>query len=679
MNKRIILIAIIISLGFAVYFNTIFNEFVYDDRSVIIENSMINNFSGFISHIFDEKYFNYSQETTYRPIATLTYFVVYHFFKLNPLPYHLFSIFLHLANAFLVFILFSRIFKNDITGFFISIIFMLHPIVTEPVNCISYNEDLIFTFFYLISFIFYIKGKENNNKRIIYFIISAASYFFSCFSKEMAVTLPVLIVIYDFLNKVNEKNKYKLNHLLSSFKQVIKSNIGYYLAFFVITAIYLYVLFVGMKSPDKDLIITYGADSLFLRILFVPYNLMLYLKMIFFPIGLSAVYNFHYPVTFISLPVIISYIIFLFYILSFFMLYKYSLKLSYGYLWFFISMLPVLNIIPIHRPIADRILYLPSIGFVVISGYFISMLFEKVFKNDKKYIFKFLKLSLPLIIITFFVFLTVNRNIVWRNETSFWNDVLKKNPCAEAYCDLGRINVEKPEAEGYFKKAIELDSMYTNSYINLSALYIRNKRYDEALNILTEYQKLFPGKTDYINNLAILYVNMGKSEEALKLFQNNTEYNKENELNFIALGKQYRDKNMYNDAIKAFKDAIAINSASSEAHYELGELYYKLNDLDKALIEYNNAVKYNPGHYLSLLKLGELYAKKGNFINAEKALLEAVKINPDYPGAYFNLGSVYAMEKNYKNALKQFKKVLEFDPGNEQAKKSIEYIKSLGF
>ena len=115
----------VIILSFAAYLDTLFNTFVFDDVCVISGNYFIRDLKNFWG-LFTSKYFAASGELSYRPVVTLSYFVDYSLWHLNPLGYHLTNIVLHTLNSALLFFLVQRMVRNTPTAF-----------LAPPLSCMS--------------------------------------------------------------------------------------------------------------------------------------------------------------------------------------------------------------------------------------------------------------------------------------------------------------------------------------------------------------------------------------------------------------------------------------------------------------------------------------------------------------------------------------------------------------
>ena len=227
-----------------IYANTLKNGFVYDDATTIVGNSFIKHLSDLPGLLSKGIYFSQSGEMTYRPVVTFTYFLDYALYGLNPWGFHLTNILLHVINGVLLYLLFILIIKPAEGGIklssnqplLISLLFISHPVLTEGVNAISFREDLLMFTFYVTAFILYIKSsvRLSSSKRIstiMVYVLSSFFYTLALFSKEMAVTFPLVIILYEWLYSKKGKS------LVSAIFNL--HNIG----FIIITLVYLYIRF----------------------------------------------------------------------------------------------------------------------------------------------------------------------------------------------------------------------------------------------------------------------------------------------------------------------------------------------------------------------------------------------------------------------------------------------------
>ena len=146
----IILLVVITALAYA---NSLKNDFVWDDYLVIVDNNFVKTWNNFPA-VFNKTYLTSSDslkspnltgsgETTYRPAVTISYFIDYHFWKLNPFGYHLSNLLLHLTNVILLYLCVYLLLNNRYIAVLAALFFAIHPVNAEAVNVVSFREDLL--------------------------------------------------------------------------------------------------------------------------------------------------------------------------------------------------------------------------------------------------------------------------------------------------------------------------------------------------------------------------------------------------------------------------------------------------------------------------------------------------------------------------------------------------------
>ena len=194
--KQLLPVALLALLCLIVYYNSLSNGFVYDDLGSIVENKYIKQPGRFIASLFSQSYYQFAGlEASYRPVATLSYFLIYAIAELNPFYYHLASLILHTLNAILVYWLANLILQNRLRALIAGMLFACHPVLSEAVNCIDFNDDLLAAFFFMLALIFYIRIKAEGCNRISRaYSLALVFYLLGLLSKEMAITLPAVIL-----------------------------------------------------------------------------------------------------------------------------------------------------------------------------------------------------------------------------------------------------------------------------------------------------------------------------------------------------------------------------------------------------------------------------------------------------------------------------------------------------
>src|SRR5215471_680008 len=195
------LVLVLVFCALAPYANTLLNGFVYDDNTQVMNNPYLQNLHH-LREIFTTTVWSYmgTQGVTnyYRPMMTAGYLVCYRMF--GPLAYgfHLANVLLHAAVVCALFLVSRSLLERRDAAFASALIFALHPIHSESVAWIAAVTDLELTFFYLLTFCFFLALSGSTWGRSTQVRLGlVGSFVLALLSKEQALTLPVLATAYE--------------------------------------------------------------------------------------------------------------------------------------------------------------------------------------------------------------------------------------------------------------------------------------------------------------------------------------------------------------------------------------------------------------------------------------------------------------------------------------------------
>ena len=134
----------------------------------------------------------------YRPGGALYYLPLYHFFGLDPLPYRIVQISIVAASVPLVYYLSRRFASSRSIAFLAVLAFCYHPRLAGLVFVGAFIYDVLCGFFYFAALAYYIHSREaGGSLRPLQLLGFLSLYVCALNCKEMAVTLPVIILIYE--------------------------------------------------------------------------------------------------------------------------------------------------------------------------------------------------------------------------------------------------------------------------------------------------------------------------------------------------------------------------------------------------------------------------------------------------------------------------------------------------
>lgn len=211
-----LLLVLLLLITAALYGPVVGKGFIKDDFIWI--DSVVKNNQADISSPF--------RETTgfFRPIVGITFALQYDLSGLNPLPYGLFNLLLHMMNIILVYILFKLSVKTSDYALIIAALFALNSKANRmAVGWISGRTALLYSFFLLLSFIFLIialKKYEGSNSlrrislsQIMLMTAAVLSYLCAVLSKESAIAAPILVFLGTFflMEKFSNKKRFQIS------------------------------------------------------------------------------------------------------------------------------------------------------------------------------------------------------------------------------------------------------------------------------------------------------------------------------------------------------------------------------------------------------------------------------------------------------------------------------------
>lgn len=514
LTKRSTVILFLALSVFFVYANTLLNGFVWDDEEQIVNNTVIRDWSNLPYILSSSTFYAGGAGLSggfYRPILSFYSMLNYSLWGLDPLGYHLFQILFHFINVVLVYSLLKMIFfsrkvaDGDSIAFFAALTFAIHPANVESVAYIGSIGEIFYVLFLLAGMLILLKGvipgtREIKTRSVVLY---SFLFFLALLSKETAVVgIPIIFV-------------YLLMFVKPGSRAYAKIGLGTALAFSVYLFLRFFVAKIGMASVHMAPI---SGASFLERMLTVPYTVLSYLGLVFFPHYLSI--SRHFVVTspfdirfWGSLAILGS----LFWVFAVFIRKKRSDIGVFFSLWFFIALAPVLNIIPLDMTMAERWLYMPIIGAIAGAVYVLAVFLQNATQKTRRVAW----VACVAVIMALSV-RTIARNADWKDGLTLYSHDQKietyvspqgsydlENNLGVELFRIGKIE----EAGVHFERSIALQPQWTYSRNNFGVVLERRGDLDGALE---QYEKSI-GSSDYYlayENKASILIRLGRYAEA---------------------------------------------------------------------------------------------------------------------------------------------------------------------
>lgn len=457
-------------------------EFVYDDTVQILENPWIKAES--FKEIFTNDVWGFtSMDTTkyYRPMMYVVYILVHSVFGMSPFGFHLANVLFHACVSIAVFFLIERLLidteKKTLGAFFGALVFAVHPIHTEAVAWVGCLPETAFSVFALLAIICYI------DKRIM---LSAAFFGVALFFKETAIVTVALIAAYDVIFK-------RIN-------RVPDNRIWIYLSFIMTAGLYLIIRayaiggVVVVSGRHEEL-----STAQYLLNVFPLF--MDYLSLLLFPFKLNVFHVFR-PVFGLTEPKAIAGVA----VVTAFAVTAYAIRKRpaalFGMAFILIPLLPVFYIPALgENTMAERYLYLPSVGLSIIIGYVIVSIDSGIWRKTA--------LILLGAVASIYILMTVSRNTVWKNDVVLWEDSVSKSTDGSIpHSELGyayHMAGDLDKAVDEYNRALSLNRQHFIAQNDLGNVYMKLGRLDDAIRHYRFAVELKPEVPEFYKNLAAAY------------------------------------------------------------------------------------------------------------------------------------------------------------------------------
>lgn len=626
-NSSLVFILSLICAAFAflIYSNTLNHEYAFDDYPTIYGNRItMQGFAGIPTLLHTAFWYGLDgkNDWLYRPLSMVMFATEWGIAPNKPAFSHWMNVIWYAITAFVLFKFLVNLFsgKNILLPFAVTMLWIAHPIHTEVIANIKSRDEIMSFLFGILCLNSVLNYTKN---AVIKDILMACVFFFlALMSKESAITLLAVIplMLFIFTDTPLKKN-------ITASALILLPAVAYIiLRGMVLTS----QLNLGEPIPliDNSLV---GANHDFnLEKGTAFFILGKYIMLLFFPITMSSDYSFNaIPLVGLNNPQAI--LALLFYVgIGIYGLIRLPKKdpIAFGLLFYIITMSVVANVVFLTRStMADRFLYMPSLGFAIV----IIMLLGKLFKinfNDKTDFASWsnvLNYNKPftytmVVILALGSLKTIARNADWKNDTTIFSADVKNAPGSS----------------------------------RLRFLYANHMLQDVKQN------KVTPDQFENNYNIAI--------EQFSKCIEIHPDYYE----SYFGLGDVYVQKKQMDKAMYYYQAIVKQMPDLAMAQNNLGNMYFKIQQYDSAISALNKAVKLMPDYTDAYNNLGSSYFGKGDYDNAIIAYKKAIELSPTYADAWKNLGSCYGTQKKFDLSIQAFQKAAELDPNSEEIKRYLD-------
>lgn len=629
LNKQLLILAAICVLTFICFSYTLQNQFTnWDDDYYVTNDPYIKAFTAEnLKIIFTEDI----TKNNYHPLCMLSLAVNYHFSGLNPMPYYLTNILIHIANLILVFFLLMQLCRrlklDDNSMLFIAsfgaLWFGIHPMRVESVSWIAERKDVLYAFFYMAAMITYLRYTDEQKMK--WYWITFLLFIASCLSKPMAVVFPMSLLCVDFL----------LGRQLT--RKLVTEKILFFMVSLIIGAMAFYT------QNKTGAVASFGVLTIAERVMYAAYGFIMYISKLFNPTYLSTFYPYPYRYTTGSLPSIYYAAPFIaIAILSIPMLitYKrypaYFRVLGFGLGYFLANVIFVLQFISVGAAImADRYSYVAYFGLFFLLFYFMNEV------RRRFPAFKTALLAVLLLVSGGLAYGCYQRTYAWHDSETLLSDAIEKYPYRAllSYKWLGNYYLDK----GDLDKALETYSVLTTIraadakvYDNVGNIYRSRKDYKNAMAAYEQSLGVQNNVYKTYLDRSMVYTILGDTANALKDYAIAYQLNTNSEKILADTCFNYVQRGEFDKAISEYNMMTLFNNTNPFYYFYRGVCYFSKNNMAAAINDWQYAIQFNNKDVLlsatyNLSVACDSVGKDSLAVHyAEMALGLGYKVEPEY-------------------------------------------------
>ncbi|NWS19999.1 TMTC3 protein, partial [Pachyramphus minor] len=694
---------LIVGVVAACYWNSLFCGFVFDDVSAILDNKDLHP-STPLKNLFQNDFWGtpMSEERShksYRPLTVLTFRLNYLFSELNAVSYHFLNLVFHMVVC-IVFLKVCKLFLDNRSSVVASLLFAVHPIHTEAVTGVVGRAELLSSIFFLAAFLSYTKSKGPDNTivwtpiAVTVFLVAVATL-----CKEQGITVVGICCAYE----VFIAQGYTLPTLLDTAVQILrgKGSIPFsmlqtllkliVLMFSTLLLVVVRVQVIQSQLPvftrfDNPAAVSPSPARQLTFNYLLPVNAWLLLN----PSELCCDWTMG------TIPLVeslldvrnvatLTFFCFLGALIIFSLRYPgdSSKTVLMALCLIVLPFIPASNLFfPVGFVVAERVLYVPSMGFCILVAHGWKKL------SNKSVLRKISWVCLAAVLFTH-ALKTLHRNWDWESEYTLFMSALKVNKNnAKLWNNVGHaLENEKnfERALQFFIQATQVQPDDIGAHMNVGRTYKnlnKTKEAEESYMIAKSLMpQIIPGKkyaarvapnhlNVYINLANLIRANESRLEEADQLYRQAISMRPDFKQAYISRGELLLKMNKPLKAKEAYLRALELDRTNADLWYNLAIVYIELKDPTEALKNFNQALELNPTHKLALFNSALLMQESGDARlrpEAKQRLLHYVKEEPQDANGYFNLGMLAMDDKKDMEAEAWMKKAIRLQPNFRSA------------
>lgn len=665
MARRLLFQCVLILLCLASYSHALNGSFVFDDTVAIVKNVDVTNDPTNWTAIFKNDFWGTSllspeSHKSYRPLTTLIFHLEYSNFGFRAKHMKAINLLLHCINTLLVWQLFRKL-RFETTHYnqvaaVAATIFAMHPVHTEAVCGVVGRAELIFCTLYLVALLLtYQRACLGACTDVLIILLTAIGIFF----KETAITIPSACIFLELA-----KSQVFIHPWQAQLKFICSFRNAVY-AIATVTIIIFRLWLQDFQIPhfkpmDNPIAL---SDDLLTRILSQNYLYAINWWIFLCPQWLS----FDWALGCIRLitdvwdlrlqAVLAMYSLAMVAIINS----RQNFAPVFGLGLMVIPFLPASGVIKVGFVIAERVLYVPSIGFCFLVAQALSYVYNS---NPKPWLLHIYKWTLMLCFICLLL-RTRERARQWLSEDSLFTSALKVCPNnAKVHYNIARLatdRLDRDKALTHYHKAISLYPQYESALMNLGNLYREMGELVDAEKYIKEALEVVPDFATAWMNLGIVQAARKDYKNALLSYKNALKYRKNYAICHYNLGNLYLDQKMHSEAMQHWQEAVTLNPRQPKAWANILTMLDNRGLYEDAIRLSAQALKHLPNETNIMFIRANVFGKLKHYVEAEELYKHIIEVEPLNVLFHTNLGVLYHRWEKLNQAIESYQNALKLN------------------
>ena len=519
-------VGVIVLLTIVAYAGSLHGQWVSDDTVSIAENPLLRS----LAPADLPRLLTAFDPPNYIPLKVLSLAIDYHLFGGDPTGYHVVNLLLHVANALLVYLLLLRLGESAAAAFAVALLWAVHPVHVESVAWISERKNVLSMLFFLLALLAYLRFSDR--PRLGTYVLVFVLFVCALLTKINTIVLPAITIAYEVAWRFRLRGR-----------DVVAT-----LPMLAAGAVLAWINLHGNPSHGAN----WHGGSVWVTLRTSSTVVPRYVGLVLLPVGLQTYYAVPLRASWLEPGVLASTLAIAAAAVSAIVLAWRRRRAGFWIIWFLVTLAPMLNLVPFPALMADRYLYMPLVGPLVLLAWAVEALVRRVPRAST---------AVPIVTgaaVVACTLLTIWRVPVFHDNFHLWADwALTTSYISADHPYAGPSRVREQEL---LRDAIARDGTSGPLHNNLGAIAFEEGRIADAVAELSRAYALAPHDPAIALNLGRAYLFAGQPQAA----------------------------------VRTLEEAVRLEPPSYYAHLNLARAYVLLGDAPRARVAVTTARTIRP-------------------------------------------------------------------------------------